>query len=622
MKKKFDFEAKIELVPHEPGCYLMRDKRGKIVYIGKAKDLKNRVRSYFRASGDSRYFVARLPYVLGDIDFIVTANEKEAILLENTLIKEHKPRFNVRLKDDKNYLSLRIDMNAPWPRLEVVRKQKKDGARYFGPYHSARSVRRTLGIVNRYFNLRTCPDSVLNNRSRPCLQYQIRRCPAPCVFALDRDEYMKNVHAVTLFLEGRGTELVDTLTDKMLTASEAMEFETAAHFRDQIQAIKSVLEQQVAVSTHNVDRDAIGFYRQGDRLTIQLLFVRRGKLEGAQSFSYQDQEFPDVEVLSSFLNLYYNSGAELPREVLLPMAIEASELENFEEIFSEIAGHRVYIQIPQRGAKRALVDSAMANARHSFEDEHSQKERATDLLDKLAKRLNLKHYPERIECFDISNMQGKQIVASQVTFIGGQPDKTEYRHYKMREVLAQDDFASMREVLMRRFKKVVEEGDDAPDLVVIDGGKGQLAQALTVFEDLGIHDIDVISLAESRTDKVGFQDPEVTASPERVFLPGRKNPVVLKPHSAELYLLERIRDEAHRFAITFHQKLRRKETLRSTLEDVPGVGPKTRQNLLRHFGSLQKVKSAPVDQLATVDGVGPKTAEEIHAYFNGLPSAR
>lgn len=617
MTQRFDFEAKIELVPHEPGCYLMRDKRGKIVYIGKAKDLKNRVRSYFRASGDSRYFVARLPYVLGDIDFIVTANEKEAILLENTLIKEHQPRFNVRLKDDKNYVSLRLDLNAQWPRLEVVRKQKKDGARYFGPYHSARSVRRTLAIVNRYFNLRTCPDSVLNNRSRPCLQYQIRRCLAPCVFALDRDEYMKNVHAVILFLEGRGTELVDTLTAKMMAASEQMEFEIAAHFRDQIQAIKSVLEQQVAVSTQQVDRDAVGFYREGDRLTIQLLFVRRGKLEGARSFSYQDQEFPAVEVLSSFLNLYYNSGAHLPREILLPMALEESEVAHFEDIFSQIAGHRVYIQVPQRGQKKALVDTATANARHSFEDEHSRKDRATDLLDKLARRLNLKHYPERIECFDISNLQGKQIVASQVTFIGGQPDKSAYRHYKMRDVREQDDFASMREVLMRRFKRVVEEDDEAPDLVVIDGGKGQLGQALTVFEDLGLHNIDLISVAEARTDKVGFEDPEVTSSPERVFLPGRKNPVILKPHSAELYLLERIRDEAHRFAITFHKKLRRKETLRSSLEDVPGVGPKTRQNLLRHFGSLNKVKNAPIHALAEVEGVGAKTAEDIHTYFNG-----
>lgn len=615
--KTFDYEAKIALIPHEPGCYLMRDKRSKIVYIGKAKDLKNRVRSYFRASGDTRHFVARLPYILGDIDVIITGNEKEAILLENTLIKEHKPKFNIRLKDDKNYLSLRIDLKKTWPRVEVVRKRKDDGAHYFGPYHSARSVRRTLHIVNRYFKLRTCPDSVLNNRSRPCLQYQIKRCPAPCVFALDREEYMQNVQEVILFLEGRGSELVDGLTAKMLAASEELEFEIAAHFRDQIEAINTVLQQQVAVTSPRVDRDAFGFYREGDRLTIQVLFVRGGKLEGARSFSYQDQEFPDAEVLSSFLNLYYNSGTEPPQEILLPMEIEESEVEHYQDIFSELARRRVYIQTPQRGAKKSLVDVAMTNAKHSFEDEHKKKDRATDLLDKLAKRLDLKHYPERIECYDISNMQGKQIVASQVTFIGGQPEKSEYRRYKMRTVHEQDDFASMREVLMRRFKRALDEDGDMPNLVVIDGGKGQLGQAMTVFEDLGIHDVELISLAKARNDKSGFQDDEITSSPERVFVPGRKNPIVLKQNSAEMYLLERLRDEAHRFAITFHKKLRRKETLHSSLDDVPGVGPKTRKNLLRHFGSLKKVKGASPAELGEVDGVGEKMAEEIHAYFNG-----
>lgn len=615
--KKFDYEAKIEVVPHEPGCYLMRNKRGTIVYIGKAKDLKNRVRSYFRASGDTRAFVARLPYVLGDIEYIVTANEKEAIILENTLIKEHKPRYNVQLKDDKNFLSLRIDMDHAWPRVQVVRKQKKDGAKYFGPYHSASAIRRTLKVLNKHFRLRTCPDSVLNNRSRPCLQYQIKRCPGPCVFDLDRDEYMGHVQDAIMFLEGRGDELVDNLQEAMMQASDELEYELAAHYRDQIQAISKVLEQQVAVTTKHVDRDAFGFYREGDRLTLQVLFIRDGKLEGARSFSYKDQEFPDAEVMSSFLNLYYSSGSDLPQEVLLPIELEASEVDSFEEIFSEMAGRRVYVQVPQRGQKKALIDTAMTNAKHSFEDEHDKEDRAQDLLDKLAKRLNLRNYPERIECYDISNLQGKQIVGSRVTFIGGQPDKSEYRHYKMRSVAAQDDFASMREMLMRRFKKVVEDGDDAPDLVVIDGGKGQLGQAVTVFEDLGVHDIDLIALAKARNDKVGFQDPEITSSPERVFVPGRKNPIVLKQNSAELYLLQRVRDEAHRFAITFHKKVRRKQTLRSSLEDVPGVGPTTRKNLLKHFGSLKKIKDAQVDELAAVDGVGQKTAEEIRTFFNG-----
>lgn len=426
--KKFDYEAKIEVVPHEPGCYLMRDKRGKIVYIGKAKDLKNRVRSYFRASGDTRAFVARLPYVLGDIEYIITANEKEAIILENTLIKEHKPKYNVQLKDDKNFLSLRINMSHEWPRVDVVRKQKKDGAKYFGPYHSASAIRRTLKVLNKYFRLRTCPDSVLNNRSRPCLQYQIKRCPGPCVFDLDRDAYMQHVQEAVMFLEGRGDELVNGLKDKMMQASEELEYELAAHYRDQIQAISKVLEQQVAVTTNQVDRDAFGFYREGDRLTLQILFIRSGKLEGARSFSYKDQTFPAEEVLSSFLNLYYSSGNDLPQEILLPIEFDQSEVESFEELFSEMAGRRVYLQTPKRGQKKALVDTAMTNAKHSFEDEHDKEDRAKDLLDKLGGALNLRNYPERIECYDVSNMQGKQIVGSRVCFMGGQPEKLSLIH--------------------------------------------------------------------------------------------------------------------------------------------------------------------------------------------------
>lgn len=612
----FDYESKLEVMPDKPGCYLMKDKRGKIIYIGKAKNLRNRVRSYFQSSGDPRAFVARLPHLLGDIETIITANEKEAMILENTLVKEHKPKFNVRLKDDKNFLSLRIELDHEWPRVEVVRKQKKDRAKYFGPYHSAGAIRRTLNVLNKHFRLRTCPDTVLNNRSRPCLQYQIKRCPGPCVFDLDREAYMNHVEDAIMFLEGRGDELVDKLEDKMMEASKALEYEMAAHYRDQIQSIEKVMERQLAVNTKRVDQDAFGFYREGDRLTLQILFVRDGKMEGARSFSYQDQAFPDEEVLSSFLNLYYNSGNDLPQYILLPIELPESETDSFEELFGEISGRRVYVKAPQRGAKKALVDTAMANAKQSFEEEHDEEERARDLLDKLGGALKLRNYPRRIECYDVSNLQGTQIVGSRVTFIEGKPEKSEYRHYKMRSVRNQDDFASMREMLMRRFRKVVEDGDEAPDLTVIDGGKGQLKQALTVFEDLGLHGIDVIGLAKSRTDDVGFADPEVTRSPERVFLPGRKNPVVLDKNSAELYLLQRVRDEAHNFAINFHKKLRRKRTLRSSLEEIPGVGTKTRKDLLKHFGSLKKIKKADLDQLKQVDGVGDATAGEIYAFFH------
>lgn len=615
MAELFDAASKIALIPHKPGCYIMRDKRGRIVYVGKAKDLKNRVRNYFQSSGDPRLFVARLPKILGDIEVIITANEKEAMILENTLIKAHKPRYNVQLKDDKNYLSLRINTRHEWPRVDVVRHQKKDGARYFGPYHSAKAIRQTLNILNKYFQLRTCTDSVLNHRVRPCLQYQIKRCPAPCVFEVDKEAYDQHVREAILFLEGRGDELLDSLKARMYQASEDMEFERAANFRDQIISIQRALERQMAVTAERVDRDVIGYWREGERLTIQLLFVRSGKLEGTRAFSYKQQEFPDHELISSFLNLYYAAGNFIPKEILVPVELEESELAAYEELLSELKGQKVSVIHPQRGAKRALISMATENAKSSFESEHDKEERTQDLLESLQERLGLSHYPERIECFDISNFQGKQIVASMVVFEGGVPNKNEYRRYKMREVTSQDDFASMHEVLTRRFSKVASGEDAAPDLVVIDGGKGQLAQAVAVVQDLGIHDVDVIGLAKSRVDKVGFGDDEVTRSPERVFLPGRKNPVVLKQNSAEIFLLERIRDEAHRFAITFHQELRRKETLKSSLDDIPGVGPATRKDLLRHFGSLRKIKTATLEELKDVPGVGPKMAETIFGWF-------
>ncbi len=610
----FDHEEKLTTIPHEPGCYIMRDKRGKIVYVGKAKDLKNRVRSYF-SSGDTRAFVASLPKVLGDIETIITANEKEAMILENTLIKAHKPKFNVQLKDDKNFLSLRIDKSHEWPRVEVVRRQKKDKARYFGPYHNAKSIRNTLNLLNKYFQLRTCPDTVLNNRSRPCLQYQIKRCPGPCVYDIDRDDYLKNVDEAILFLDGRGEELIDGIQSRMYQASEDMEFELAAHYRDQMFSIKRALERQQAVSTEFVDRDVIGFYREGDRLTVQVMFVRGGKLEGARSFSFKQQEFPDAEVLSSFLNQYYGAGNYVPREVLLPVELEEGEAEIYSELLTETRGTKVQVMVPKRGAKKALVETAQMNAQNSFQQEHDKEEQAADLLETLQNRLHLRNFPQRIECYDISNMQGSQIVGSMVVFEDGVANKKEYRQFKMRDVQSQDDFASMREMLGRRFQKVADGEEEGPDLVVIDGGKGQLKQAITVLEDLGIHTIDVVSLAKARVDKVGFKDDEITRSQERVFLPNRVNPVVLKQNSAELYLLERLRNEAHRFAITFHKKLRRKETLLSSLDSIPGVGAKTKRDLLQHFGSLKKIKAASVEELTEVSGIGKKTAETIYAHF-------
>ncbi len=617
-KPLFDHKSKLEFIPHEPGCYIMKDQQGRIIYIGKAKDLKNRVRNYFQSKGDARAFVKRLPHILSDIETIITATEKEALILENTLIKMHKPRYNVLLKDDKTYASLKIDTSHAWPRVEVVRKKAEDGAKYFGPYSSGGAMRQTLNVLNRHFQLRTCSDSVLNNRTRPCLQYQIKRCPGPCVIDVDTELYTQHVREAVLFLEGKGDELVSRLRERMEHASEELEFELAAHYRDQIASIDKVLETQRVVTTEEIDRDAFGIYREGDRLVIELMTIRRGRLEGARAFPLSEQAFPDEEVLSSFLNIYYHSGRMIPDEVLLPIALPDSELEAFSELLTEKKGTRVKLYVPKRGAKRAIVETANTNAEHAFKEQHAEEERVQDMIEKLQQSLKLRNTPNHIECYDISNFQGDPIVGSQVVFKQAEPSKKDYRRFKMREVTSQNDFASMNELLMRRLSKVAEGDDDAPDLIVVDGGKGQLGQAVAVLEDLGLADrIDVVSLAKSRVDKVGFQDSEVTRSPERVFVPGRKNAIVLKQNSAELYLLQRVRDEAHRVAIGFHKKLRQKQAMRSSLDDVAGVGKHTRKLLLKHFGSLKKIKTATPEELAEVKGIGKKTAAAVHDYFHG-----
>jgi len=436
------------------------------------------------------------------------------------------------------------------------------------------------------------------------------------VFAVDTELYDRHVRDAVLFLEGRGDELVNRLKEQMYEASEDMEFERAASYRDQILSVSKALDRQSSVSVEIIDRDVFGYHREGDRLTVQVMYVRGGKLEGVKAFSYKGQEFPDQELMSSFLNLYYASGSFVPKEVLVPIAFDEEEFSAFEELLADMKGQKVAVYSPQRGAKKLLVDTANENARVSFEKEHDKDERTQDLLENLQNRLGLRNYPERIECYDISNLQGKQIVASMVVFEDGIPNKAEYRRYKMKEVTSQDDFASMREVLSRRFAKVADGTSGAPSLVVVDGGKGQLGQAFTVLEDLGLHEIDLISLAKSRVDKVGFEDEEITRSAERVFLPGRKNPVVLKQNSAELYLLERIRDEAHRFAITFHKELRRKASMKSVLDDIPGIGAKTRKDLLKHFGSLKKIRDASLEELEAAPGIGPKTAIAIHEFLN------
>ncbi|MEL6181141.1 MAG: excinuclease ABC subunit UvrC, partial [Myxococcota bacterium] len=475
------------------------------------------------------------------------------------------------------------------------------------------SVRQTLGVLNRHFMLRTCPDAVLNNRSRPCLQYQIKRCLGPCVIDVSKETYAEHVQEAVMFLEGRQPELKERLVGRMMEASGNMEYELAAHYRDQLRAIDSALQSQQMVATHYIDQDVFGLYREGDRLTLQLMYVRRGKLQGTRAFAFKDQEFPDEEVLSSFISQYYLSGNTIPHEVLLPLELESADAMSI--LLSEERGRKVQVITPQRGAKKKLVETAIVNATHTFRAQQGGEDQLEDLLNKLQKKLKLAHFPERIECFDISNFQGKPIVGSMVVFEGGAPASGEYRHFKVHDVAGQDDFASMYEVLTRRFKRTLQGDWPKPELVVIDGGKGQLSQAVAVLSDLGIHDVDVIALAKSRVER-DAQSEEVTRSLERVFLPGRKNPVILRQNSAELFLLQRIRDEAHRSAITFHRRLRRKETLKSSLEEIPGVGTGRRKALIKHFGSVKRVKSATVGELSKVPGISGRLAREIFRFFN------
>jgi excinuclease ABC subunit C len=607
-------EAKLDALPTEPGVYLMKDRRGEIIYVGKAINLRNRVRSYFTRTGDTRAFVSLLDQFLGDLETVLVHNEKEALLLENELIKKHKPRFNVLLKDDKQYISLRLDRTQAYPRLEVVRRYQKDGARYFGPYSSASAIRETLRIINRYFHLRTCTDHVLANRQRPCLLHQIGRCPAPCVYPVPENEYRKSVDEVVLFLEGKAGELVEGLRARMKQASRELKFEEAARVRDQLLAIERSLERQKVATTDFKDQDVFAFHRDGDRLLVYVLYVRQGRLNGGQAFPLGSQEFPDEELIPSFVNLYYDQGNFVPEEVLLPLDIE--EREGMEALLTERKGERVRVMVPKRGEKRDLVDMAQKNAEQAVLERRRTKDETEAVLRRLQERLHLRHLPRRMECFDISHFQGSSIVASQVAATDGEIDKSRYRRYRIKTLEKQDDFASMHEVITRRLKRGQEEGD-LPDLLVIDGGKGQLASALAAAKDLGIEGVDIISLAKSRDLDVHDRDEESARSPERVFIPHRKDPIVLRQNSAELYLLARLRDEAHRFAITFQQKSMRKGNFHSVLEEIPGVGQTRKKLLLRHFGSLKRVKEAPIEELAEV--LGPTVAERVHAALHGHP---
>jgi excinuclease ABC subunit C len=566
------------------------------------------VRSYFRG-GDERAQVRFLVSRVTSLQTLVTGNEKEALILENNLIKQYKPRYNIRLKDDKSYVSVKIEETSDWPRLVVTRKLVRDGSRYLGPFSSAWSVRETLGTLRKIFPLRSCSDAVFRNRSRPCIEYQIKRCSAPCCLVVDRDEYARNLTQTVELLEGKNQAIVRALQTRMHEAAEALRFEEAARLRDQVRAIETTVERQQAVAHWGSDQDAFGLYREGGFVEVQVLLVRAGKLSGNQTYSFEDFEFPDDEVLSAVLTQFYDGERPVPDTILVPIPLEDAAVRA--EYLSERKGRQVEILCPQRGAKLRLVEMARENAAHSYAERRDVGARRERMLEELQAKLHLRNAPKRIECFDISNIQGSLSVGSMVTFDEGEPCTARYRRYRIRTVEGADDFASMYEVLGRRYRRAREE-NDFPDLLVVDGGKGQLNVAVEVLRELAIDGVDVISLAKMHVER-DLRAAAVQRSEERVFLPGRKNPVVLRRNSTALFLLQRVRDEAHRFAITYHRELRRRDRLHSRLEDIEGVGPGRRRVLLRHFGSLKRLRAASVDEITAVPGISTRLAADIHA---------
>ena len=599
---------KLKLLPDSPGVYIMKDARGKIIYVGKAIVLKNRVRQYFQSSRNQAPKVRAMVSHVADFETIMTANEVESLILEANLIKKHRPRYNIRLKDDKSYPYVKVTVQEEYPRVFITRRVLRDGARYFGPYTNVTALRDSLKLLKRLFPLRTCrtmPD-------RTCLEFHIKRCLAPCVGKVTVEDYRAMIRAVLLFLEGRTDDVERELEHRMTLAAEAYHFETAARLRDQLSAVRKAAERQNIV-TGAGDQDAVGMARSAAGVCVQIFFIRGGKMIGREHFLLRgSEEESDADILRAFLEQYYNQATFVPREVLLPCAIDAAGQEMIERwLAQKKGGGKVALLTPRRGTKRDIVVMATGNAEKFLADEETRRsladEQTLGAVEELGRYLGLKKPPHRMECFDISHNQGQETVASMVVFEGGMPKKSDYRRFKIKSAEGKpDDFLSMREVTTRRYVGLPEE--ELPDLIIIDGGKGQLSSALEIIRnEAGHKNVPVVGLAKQF---------------ELVFTEGNSEPVELPRRSPSLYLIQRIRDEAHRFAITFHRKLRGKRNLVSVLDHIVGVGPKRRQALWAHFGTLDKIKAASVDELASVPGMNRPSAEAVVHFFEAQRELR
>ena len=609
-------ERKIKNAPVRTGVYLMKDREGKVIYAGKAKNLRSRVRSYFGGK-DTRPMIPFLLARIEDLDFVVTDTEKEALILENNIIKEHRPRYNVFFRDDKTYYSLRIDLREPFPWFQLVRRVKKDGARYLGPYPSGFAAKETLHFLHQAFPLRTCGDRVFRQRRRPCIEYEIKRCLGPCCGLVTPEQYRSLVTDVIAFLEGRGRALLQDLRERMERASGAMEFEEAARIRDCIAAIDRTLEKQSIASSAFRDQDVFGAYREGSLTQVFALHIRNGNLLGKKKFPLVRLAAEPAEILSSLIKQYYSEEQFIPEEIIASEEIEDRDV--ICEWLGEKKGKKVSILRPLRGERNRLLRMAERNAENAFKTDRNL-ESEEMALTILKEKLNLRRQPERIECFDISNIGGQFAVGSMVTFTGGRPEKAGYRHFRIRAVEGADDYAMLREVLERRYRR----RENLPDLIVIDGGKGQLGIALSVLRELGIEGPDVIGLAKGSQDSEGKgpRTPKARAGAsreeDRVYLAGRKDPVHISRYPAAYFFLQRIRDEAHRFAITHHRKLMGKRATRSLLDDIEGVGPKRKAMLLSRFGDIAGICGSSPEELMDAGRMSRRTAEKILEHLRGM----
>ncbi len=593
-------------LPASPGVYLMKDAGGNIMYVGKAANLRSRVRSYFATGQKLLPKLARMVSRVTNLDFFVTASEQEALILELNLIKRHRPRFNVRLKDDKTFPYLKIDINHDWPRVYVTRRLEENGGRYFGPFASAKSVRQTLKVLKEIFPFRSCSRTITGTDPRPCLDYHIKHCLAPCIGATGKEEYTEVINQIVLFLEGKQERVVRELKHEMKRAAEALDFEKAARLRDRIQAVEGVIEGQRIATTVRGEQDTIAFSQDRNQAYVQVFFIRSGKMVGRESFILEGTRSEETsQIMTSFIKQFYSQAPHIPPLLLLQHPV--ADKNTIEGWLTSKRGSRVTIQVPQRGSRKQLVDIVAENARQGLEQlrirQLAAPQAIEEALAEIQKELRLPDLPLRLEGYDISNIQGKMAVGSMVVFEKGKPKPAHYRRFRIKTVAGADDYAMLHEVLSRRFKRLSDASDawaTQPDLVLIDGGKGQLNAALSALTQAGAKSIPIASLAKEN---------------EEIFIPQQPEHITLSHRSPGLKLLERLRDEAHRFALSYHLKTRRKQSVASALDSVPGIGPKRKRSLLRQFGGIQGIRYASTEELAATQGMNMKLAQKVKEYL-------